>query len=141
MTQFKYLLICVLLTLCSCSSGARQERQAELYAERLESGETIAAEEYSDMVSFYCRSLDNMLAEIDPVARKHADAVDSGDEQKAQLTAKELNDKTAEMADKHKAVGRLGQGLHRHMSQLPDSAREQLINHILEISLHYANFK
>lgn len=132
------LAFCALL-LGACS-GWRDNRKAAAYADRLEQAESVSAEEYAEMVDFYCAALDRTFAELEPVAKEHADAVNRGDSIHAAKTEKKLSEKTAEMSADRKDLTRLGSQLLRHVGQLPDSTRTRLFDYITSVSDRYSDY-
>lgn len=132
------LLGCLLLV--ACSQTDRNNRQAALYAERLEQGEDISAREYADIVEFYCLALDNALTDIEPAAKAHAAAIDANNNDAIEQTATELRDHTARAQKTHKEVMRLGAALQTRLADIPDSTRRTLLDQLLAISIRYSDF-
>ncbi len=129
------------IALAGCSQGQRDDRRAGLYADKLERGEAVSAQDYAEMVSFYCDALDNTLEEIEPAAKAHAAALKAGDSLRIVDTAAELNEVSTKAHQKRQNLVRLGKGLQYHMADIPDSTRTRLTDHILKITLRYANYE
>lgn len=137
------LLLCSLtLTVVSaCSASYSDNRKAADYAERLETGEAISADEYSEIVTFYCNALDRAFSEMEPAARAHADAVEAGSDQELiERTAEDLKRKAAEAGERRRNLTRLGNALFLAMPQLPDSARTSLVTYLQSVSSRYSDF-
>lgn len=134
------LLACCMLLLGACTRAQLNNRKAAGMADRLEQGESISAADYSEMVEFYCTTLDRALGELEPLAREHAAAVDKGDTELSARTASKLQNKTAEVQSKNKELTRLGSQLFNHISLMPDSIRTNLLNHIREVSTRYSDY-
>lgn len=130
---------CALLS-GACSRSWRDNHKAAGYADRLEQGETIAAEDYAEIVEFYCGAIDRGLAEMEPLNREHARAVDGGDHELAARTSKALSQKSAEIAAERKDLVRLGSHLYMRLDQMPDSVRARLINYLAGLNTRYSNF-
>lgn len=132
-------LAATLLLATACSSGWNDNRRAARYADRIEDAETVSADEYSEMVTFYCGALDRTLQELQPYHEAHAKALDSGDTAQVAKTQRELSDKTDRMANERKHLKRLGSDLFLHMSELPDTTRHRLLSHLADIRTRYRN--
>lgn len=132
-------LAATLLLATACSSGWNDNRRAARYADRIEDAETVSADEYSEMVTFYCGALDRTLQELQPYHEAHAKALDSGDTAQMAKTQRELSDKTDRMANERKHLKRLGSDLFLHMSELPDTTRHRLLSHLADIRTRYRN--
>ena len=130
----------MLLMLGACSQAGRDDRQASIYADRLEKGEAISAREYADIVEFYCEALDRTLLDIGPAAKAYAAALEANDSTAALITAQELNRATAEAHDKRRNLVRLGSNLQAHLPDLPDTTRTRLVEHITTVTLKYSDF-
>lgn len=141
MKLFKVILFLSGIVLAGCSQAQRDDRQAGLYAEQLERGEAVSAQDYADMVSFYCDALDHTLEEIEPAAKAHAAALNANDSLRITTTATDLNQATAKAHEKRKNLVRLGKNLQYHMANIPDSTRNRLTDHILKITLRYSNYE
>lgn len=129
------------LLLGGCTAASRDNRQAGIYAEQLERGEEVSAEEYSKMVTFYCDALDRTLQEIEPAAKKHAAALESNDADAIKKTADELDKTSARVHHERENLIRLGSGLQRNFEQLPDSVRQRLSDHIIAVTLRFYDFR
>lgn len=132
-------LAATLLLTTACSSGWNDNRRAARYADRIEDAEAVSADEYSEMVTFYCGALDRTLQELQPYHEAHAKALDSGDTAQVAKTQRELSDKTDRMANERKHLKRLGSDLFLHMSELPDTTRHRLLSHLADIRTRYRN--
>ncbi len=128
------------LLLAACSQTDRNNRQAALYAERLEQGEEISAGDYADIVEFYCRALDHALTDIEPAAKAHAAALDANDSTSIEQTGIELRNRTAKAQKNNKEITRLGSALQTRLADLPDSTRRTLLERLFAISLRYSDF-
>lgn len=128
-----------LLLTTACSNLQRDNRRAAEYADRIESTEAITADEYSEMVSFYCAALDRTLGELQPYHDAHAKAIDSGDTALVAKTKRELTDKTDRIASDSKHIQRLGTNLFLHMSEIPDTTRHRLLSYMADLRTRYQN--
>lgn len=141
MKEWKWILFGLLMiALAGCTSAQRDDRQAGLYAERLERGEAVSADEYAEMVEFYCSALDRTLDEIEPAARAHAEALESADSVRVVETAMALDKAASEAHKRRENLIRLGSGLQRNFVFLPDSLQRRLTDHILAVTLRYSDF-
>ncbi|MCM1310029.1 MAG: hypothetical protein NC301_03260 [Bacteroides sp.] len=126
--------------MAGCTQVQRDNRQAGLYAEQLERGESVSAAEYGKMVAFYCEALDRTLDEIEPAAKAHVAALEAADSVRVVETAAALDRTAAEAHKKRENLIRLGSGLQRNFSLLPDSLQRRLTDHIMAVTLRYSNF-
>ncbi len=127
----------MLLLAAACTAAWSDNRRAAKYADRIEDAETVSAQEYSEMVSFYCAALDRTLDELEPYHRAHAKAIDGGDTAQVAKTKRQLSDKTDRVAADRKHLKRLGTDLFLHMSELPDTTRYRLLSHLADIRSRY----
>lgn len=141
MKAIKFMLLgSLLLLLGACSDAARDDRRAAGYADRLERGETVSAEEYSEIVSFYCGALDRAFAELEPPAREHARMVDSGaDPDEIEKSAAKLLQKVAKVQAGRKNITRLGSALVMKMPAMPDTTRSRLVRYVSDVSTRYSD--
>lgn len=129
-----------MLLLAACSGAWSDNRKAASYADRIEKGESISAEDYVEIVEFYCQAIDRGLAELAPLDKEHSRAVDSGNHELAARTSKALARKSAEVAAKRKDLTRLGSQLYIHLNELPDSTRARLIDYLSSLNSRYTNY-
>ena len=132
-------LVATLLLATACSSGWNDNRRAAKYADRIEDAEAVSADEYSEMVSFYCDALDRTLKELQPYHEAHARALDGGDTAQVAKTQRELTDKTEQLTNGRQHLTRLGTDLFIHMGEIPDSIRYRLLSHLADIRTRYQN--
>ena len=52
------------LALSACSGAGRENRRAAAYADKIEQSESVTADEYSEMVSFYCSAIDHSVSSL-----------------------------------------------------------------------------
>lgn len=123
----------------SCSQTWSDNRQAAVYADRIETSEAVSAEEYSEMVTFYCQALDRTLANLKPFHEAHVAAIESGDTALIAKTGRELTDKTESSARDSKNVKRLGTQLFNHMGELPDTTRHRLLTYLADVYSRYSD--
>lgn len=134
---FMMLLLIPAATSCA-HKGGDEAPAAERYAERLNGGEAIEAEEYSRMVSLYCAEMNRCFAELETPARAHAEALAAADADAAAKTEAELRRRVAEL-EKNPAVG-LGDALMKHLGQMPDTTAARLINYVSGLYSRCASF-
>ncbi|MBD5178296.1 MAG: hypothetical protein HDR45_02495 [Bacteroides sp.] len=125
----------------ACSQAWRDDRRAATYADRIENSEAVSAEEYSEMVTFYCRALDRSLDKLKPLHDAHAAAVASGDTAMIAKTERQLTVETESVARDTKNVSRLGSQLFNHLGALPDTTRHRLLSYLSGIYDRYSNSK
>lgn len=130
------LITLLLLTLSACTPN----HQAGTYVKQLRSGEPVSAQEYAEMVDFYCEALDDILDELEPYHRKLSDAIDSGNTELTEQHAEALQRAQGKLIDKNRNVTELGSELAMRMPLMPDSTRLRLFRHIADISTRYSNF-
>lgn len=123
----------------SCSAGWRDNRRAAAYADKIEHAESITADEYSEMVSFYCSAMDRTLEELRPYHEAHARALESTDSARVADTERELTDKTAEVSANRSDVRRLGSRLFVHLADMPDSTRRRLLTYLSDLHSRYSD--
>lgn len=136
----KKTLLLSLLILSACSEAWRENRRAEIYADRIEDSEAVTAQEYSEMVSFYCGSIDRALDELKPYHQAHADAIAGGNTSEISRTAAVLTDKTEEISAERQQVKRLGTTLYKHITEIPDTTRQRLVGYLKGIKAKYEQF-
>lgn len=129
----------ILVAATACSNLQRDNRRAAKYADRIEDSEAVTADEYSEMVSFYCEALDRTLSELQPYHDAHVKAIDSGDTALVAKTKRDLTDKTDRIAADSNDLRRLGTGLFLHMNELPDSTRHRLLSYLADLRLRYSD--
>lgn len=123
----------------ACSEARRDNKKAAGYADRLEQAESLPAQEYAEIVDFYCAALDRAFAELEPAADDCAEALDSGDVERAKKASQRLSEQVASVAAERKDLTRLGTQLTAHLHQLPDSTRTRLLQYIASVSTRYSN--
>jgi len=123
----------------ACSEARRDNNKAAGYADRLEQAGTLTAQEYAEIVDFYCEALDRAFAELEPTATEYAEAVDNGDTERAEKASRRLTEQVASTAAGRKDLTRLGTQLTAHLHQLPDSTRTRLLQYIASISTRYSD--
>lgn len=124
---------------CSASRDIDNEKARE-YAELLNSGEEVSAEEYTDIVEFYIESIDGVMERMEDAARAHADAIREGDPGRVEKTAEALGKASRKMATDYAGVTALGSALYTRLNVLPDSARQALVTHIAALSTRYSDY-
>lgn len=138
MKNYFIIIIFAALALSSCSGAGRENRRAAAYADKIEQSESVTADEYSEMVSFYCTAIDHALDELRPYHEAHAAALDGDDRERIEATARELTDKTEKVSQQRKDVKRLGHHLFVHMADMPDTTRHRLLNYLSGIQARYS---
>lgn len=138
----KYSLSALLLLLVgACSNVAGDDSRAAAYADRLEQGEAVSAEEYAEMVDFYCNVLNRFDAEIEPLAAAYVETIGSGDSEAVAIALEDLFNAVAQLDADNPNVVRLGNYLVQHAEQMPDDVREKLESCLQSFISHYSNFE
>lgn len=126
------------MALNACSGAWSENRRAAAYADKIEKSESVTADEYSEMVSFYCSAIDNALDELRPYHEAHSRAIEESDSARIAATANELTDKTEAVSAKRENVRRLGSQLFVHLGDMPDTTRHRLLNYLSGLQTRYS---
>lgn len=128
-----------MLLLGACSEAWRDNKKAAGYADRLEQADPLTAQEYTEIVDFYCAALDRAFAELEPTVAEYAEAVNKGDTIRAEKASQRLTEQVASTAAERKDLTRLGSQLTVNLHQLPDSTCTRLIKYISSIYVRYSD--
>lgn len=131
-------IILAAMALSACSGARRENRRAAAYADKIEKSEGVTADEYSEMVSFYCTAIDHALEELRPYHEAHAAALEGTDTARVAATARELTEKTEKASRDRKDVKRLGHHLFVHMADMPDTTRHRLLTYLSDLQTRYS---
>lgn len=136
---FYIFLLLATAALGACTTAARDNRTAAAYADQIEKSEGVTADEYSEMVSFYCSAMDRALDELRPYHEAHAQALEGTDTARVARTERELTDKTNEVSANRSDVRRLGSHLFVHLADMPDTTRHRLLTYLSDLHSRFSD--
>lgn len=131
------LLLPFLLGACGSKSLSDDER-AEEYISKLESAQSISAEEYADMVELYSNALERRFDRLEPLMRDYTRALDAGDTMAARRVGDAIRVKVDSLAAT--PVVRLGHALGGRLTSMPDSTRARFAAALRDIHRRIAGY-